>query len=212
MRRWPFARQTTELAPQEAYALWAGSYQASPHNALMVAEQAAMLSLFPDVAGTRSLDAGCGSGRYLREMNARGARAVGVDLSVEMLSEARRTECPLARANLLALPFTRASIDHVVCGLALGDVDALAPAIAELARVLRSGGTLLYSVVHPSGEQQGWQRTFDANGRQWAVSGHWHSASDHRQACAAAGFEIEEWRDAMVASTPAALVVRARRL
>lgn len=199
------------MPPQEAYALWASGYPPHPHNALMAAEQAVLLSLLPDVAGTKALDAGCGSGRYLRELKARRALAIGVDLSVAMLREARESQCPLARADLLALPFAAASLDLIVCGLALGDVDALDRAIDELGRLLRPGGRLLYSVVHPSGQQQGWRRTFDADGRRWAVSGHWHSATEHRRACAAAGLEIEEWRDAMVASTPAALVVRARR-
>jgi malonyl-CoA O-methyltransferase len=211
MRRWPFARRTTALAPQEAYALWARDYPAYPHNALMEAEHQTLLSLLPDVQGMRSLDAGCGSGRYLRELKARGAVAFGVDLSAAMLGEAQRTECPLVRADLLALPFVDASIDLIVCGLALGDVDGLAQAIAELARVLRPGGRLLYSVVHPSGQSRGWQRTFDADGRQWAVDGCWHSEAEHRHACAVAELAIEEWRDATVAATPAALVVRARR-
>lgn len=211
MRRWLFARETRELPPQEAYALWASGYPPHPHNALMAAEQAVLLSLLPDLAGRTALDAGCGSGRYLRELKSRGAVATGVDLSVEMLREARQLHCPLTRADLQALPFATAALDVVVCGLALGDVGALDRAIAELGRVLQPGGQLLYSVVHPSGEQLGWQRTFDAEGRRWAVSGHWHSAADHRRACAAAGLEIEEWRDAMVASTPAALVIRARR-
>jgi len=212
MRRWPFARRTTALAPQEAYALWARDYPAYPHNPLMEAEHQTLLSLLPDVEGKRSLDAGCGSGRYLRELKARRAIAFGVDLSAAMLGEARRTACPLVRADLLALPFANASIDLIVCGLALGDVDGLAPAIAELARVLRRGGRLLYSVVHPSGGCRGWQRTFDADGRQWAVDGCWHSEAEHRDACAASELAVEEWREATVAATPAALVVRARRV
>jgi len=192
--------------------LWARDYPPYPHNALMEAEQQAMLSLLPDVKRARGLDAGCGSGRYLRELKARGAIAFGVDLSAAMLAEARRTQCPLARADLLALPFADASMDFIVCGLALGDVAALATAIAELARVLRPDGRLLYSVVHPSGQQRGWQRTFAMDGRQWAVDGRWHSEAEHRRACAAAGLAIEEWREATVAATPVALVVRARRV
>ena len=212
MRLWPFARRTSALAPQEAYALWARTYPPYPHNALMEAEHRALLSLLPEVEGARSLDAGCGSGRYLHELKARGAIAFGVDLSGAMLDEARRTRCSLAQADLRALPFAEASIDLVVCGLALGDVDSLAPAIAELARVLRRGGRVLYSVVHPSGQRRGWQRTFDADGRQWAVDGCWHSEAEHRDACAAAELAVEEWRDATVGTTPAALIVRARRV
>lgn len=211
MRRWPFARRTIELAPQDAYALWASSYPPHPHNALMVAEQSALLSMLDEVDGRTALDVGCGSGRYLRELTARGAIASGIDLSAAMLAEAQIVGRPVARADLRSLPVATASIDLIVCGLALGDVEDLAPAIAELARVLKSGGRLMYSVVHPAGRRLGWRRTFDAGDRQWAVNDHWHSEADHRDACAAARLLIEDWLEPRIGSSKAALVVGARR-
>ncbi|KTF29416.1 biotin synthase, partial [Xanthomonas translucens pv. translucens] len=50
------------LDPVDAYALWAASYPAHPHNPVMQAEQRAMLALLPPTLhGQRVLDAGCGS-------------------------------------------------------------------------------------------------------------------------------------------------------
>jgi ubiquinone/menaquinone biosynthesis C-methylase UbiE len=106
------------------------------------------------------------------------------------------------------------SIDLVVCGLALGDVAELELALIEIARVLRPEGRVIYSVVHPAGEAAGWSRTFESDGRQFAVDGFWHSLDRHRQACAAAGLSIEEWREPELAEAPgqrAVLVVRAQR-
>ena len=79
------------LDPVSAYALWAAEYPPFAHNPLMRAEERALLSLLPsDLRGLAVLDAGCGSGRYLRHARQRGARAVvGVDLSAEMLARAR---------------------------------------------------------------------------------------------------------------------------
>src|SRR5215216_2160507 len=79
------------LAPAAAYALWAASYPPYAHNPLMLAEERAMLALLPsDLRGRAVLDAGCGSGRYLLHALRRGARrVVGVDLSSEMLAQAR---------------------------------------------------------------------------------------------------------------------------
>jgi len=215
--RWLLNRRRDAVAervePQAAYSLWAKTYPPRPHNPLMEIEQTTMLSLLPDVRGLTVLDAGCGTGRYLQELKNRGAFAVGMDLSQAMLSRARELTHRVARAELRALPFDAMSIDIVVCGLALGDVAELELALIEIARVTRPGGCVIYSVVHPAGEAEGWTRTFESDGRRLAVDGFWHSLDRHRQACTAAGFEIEEWREPELAQVPgrrAVLVVRAR--
>jgi len=199
MLRWPFARrretEIKRLDPQSAYELWAKSYPPRPHNPLMEVEQATVVALLPEVRGQTVLDAGCGSGRYLRELGDRGARVIGMDLSPAMLARARETTRRIARADIRALPFEAMSIDLVVCGLALGDIAELELALIEIARVLRPGGRVVYSVVHPAGEAAGWSRTFESDGQQWAIDGCWHSLDRHRQACVAAGLTIEEWRE-----------------
>lgn len=209
--RWPFDRRRDvaieRLDPQAAYGLWAKSYPPRPHNPLMELEHATVLTLLPDVCGQTALDAGCGSGRYLRELGDRGARVIGVDLSSAMLERARETTKRIARADIRALPFDGMTIDLVVCGLALGDIAELELALSEIARVLRPGGLVIYSVVHPSGGEAGWSRTFESDGRQWAIDGHWHSLDRHRQASVAAGLTIEEWREPELARGQRALLV-----
>ena len=200
------------LDPQAAYGLWARHYPPRPHNALMEIEQQQVIELLPDVHGLTVLDAGCGSGRYLRALTDRGATAIGMDLSAAMLERARQSTARLARADLRALPFDAMSIDLVVCGLALGDFAELELALTEIARVLRPGGHVIYSVVHPAGENEGWSRTFESEGRQLTIDGFWHSLDRHKQACTAAGFAIEQWREpALADGRRAVLVVRARR-
>ena len=217
MLRWPFARQPgviERLDPQSAYQLWAGSYPPRPHNPLMEVEQETVLALLPDVRELTVLDAGCGSGRYLRVLGERGANAIGMDLSRAMLERARETTTRIARADLRALPFDAMSFDLVVCGLALGDLAEIELALTEIARVLRPGGRVIYSVVHPAGGEAGWLRTFESGGKQWAIDSFWHSADRHREACASAGLVIEEWKEPAVKQASdqrAILVVRARR-
>lgn len=202
------------LDPQTAYAKWAKSYPPRAHNALMELEQQTVLSLMPDVAGLTVIDAGCGTGRYLRELRDRGANVVGLDLSAAMLVRARAVTTRVARANICALPIDSTCVDAVVCGLAFGDVHSLELALAELARVLRPGGCIVYSVVHPVGGVKGWSRTFDAGGGQFAIATHWHTAAGHRRACAAAGLRITGWEEPILPEKPehpAVLVVRASR-
>ena len=225
MLRWPWRRiaAAERLDPQAAYALWASSYPPRPHNPLMEIEQQTVLSLLPDVRSLIALDAGCGSGRYLKALQDRGAVATGVDLSNAMLARARMVGTRIVRGDLCALPFATQSLDLVVCGLALGDVAALDAALAEIARVLRPGGGVIYSVVHPAGAASGWSRTFESNGRQCAIDSHWHSLDRHRHACATAQLTIDAWCEPAIdaafaqasapkgGADPAVLVVRARR-
>lgn len=194
--------------------MWADTYPPVPHNPLMALEQGVVLSLLPPLSGLTVLDAGCGSGRYLRELRRRGAHAIGIDLSAAMLARARAETTQIARADICALPIDLMSVDAVVCGLALGDVASLELALVELGRVLRPGGCIVYSVVHPVGGAQGWQRTFDARGQSIAIDTYWHTADEHRQACAAAGLRVTAWEEPVLDAAPehpAVLVVRATR-
>lgn len=199
------------LDPETAYALWAPSYPPRPHNRLMEVEQAAMLNLLPDLSSKSGLDAGCGTGRYLQLLRERNARAIGIDRSIEMLSRAA-PGASLVRGDLCALPLDAESVDVVVCGLALGDVSDLSLAVFELGRVLRMGGHLLYSVVHPSGGPAGWTRSFDTPQGQWEIASHWHSRASHERALEAAGLAVDAWQEPEIGGQPVALVVRSRKV
>jgi malonyl-CoA O-methyltransferase len=188
------------LEPRAAYALWAASYPPHAHNPVMRAEERAMLALLPtDLHGQSVLDAGCGSGRYMLHALDRGAaRVTGVDLSVEMLERAgaelaahdRGAAVGLAQGDLEALPVPEASADLAICGLTIGHLDRLQPALAELRRVVRPGGTILCSDVHPIGHALGWRRDFKSGDGHYAVRHTPHFYSHWRAACAALHLEI----------------------
>lgn len=188
------------LEPRDAYALWAASYPPHAHNPVMCAEERAMLALMPvDLHGRSVLDAGCGSGRYMLHALDSGARRVtGVDLSVEMLGRAGKelAACPhageieLMEGSLERLPVPDASADLTICGLTIGHLDRLQPALAELRRVTRPGGSILCSDVHPVGHALGWQRDFKSGGGHYAVRHTPHFYSHWHAACAALHLEI----------------------
>ncbi|GAB4424761.1 MAG: class I SAM-dependent methyltransferase [Anaerolineae bacterium] len=180
------------------YALWAERYPARPHNPLMAAEQAAMLSLLPEnLAGRRCLDAACGSGRYLRILrDRRAAITIGFDLSPHMLQQFTIHRSPFTvhhclQSSFLRAPLPSSSVDVITCGLSIGHTPHLPAAIAELARVLLPGGLLLYSDIHPGGVRAGWQRTFTAaDGRRFSLEHYRHTLPDHRRACEQAGLSL----------------------
>jgi malonyl-CoA O-methyltransferase len=156
----------------------------------MRAEEKAMLELLPDPRV--ALDLGCGTGRYARILHERGAtRVVGADLSLDMLARADKRNADFILANLTQLPFTNSAFDLVVCGLAIGHIENLQCALAEIARLLKRGGTLLYSDFHPLGYLAGWKREFNGrNGKRYAVKHHAHLYADHDAACRAADLQI----------------------
>jgi len=188
------------LEPRDAYALWAAGYPPRAHNPVMHAEEHAMLALLPaDLRGRSVLDVGCGSGRYmLHALHRCAARVTGVDLSVEMLERAGAElgayrhvgGIELVQGNLESLPLPDACADLTICGLAIGHLDRLQPALAELRRVTRPGGAILCSDVHPIGHALGWARDFKSGDRHYAVRHTPHLYSHWHASCAALNLEI----------------------
>ncbi len=93
------------------------------------------------------LDAGCGPGHVTAHLRRRGVDATGVDLTPELLDHARAADPQgrYVRASIDRLPAADGSLDGAVAWYSLIHLppNALAPALAELRRVLRLGGTLV---------------------------------------------------------------------
>ena len=197
----------------DAYADWAPVYPPYAHNALMEVEEAAVLALLPDVSGCRALDAGCGTGRYIRLLSAVGADVVGIDRSPAMLMRARFFGASVMQADMAALPVRAQTIDVLVSGLAVMDVPNLEPVMAEWARALRPGGIVVYSALHPIGRELGWKRTFDGVSGTHTLPAYWHTRTDHELACRQAGLAIDRFEEPTLTcgGERAAVVVRARR-
>lgn len=92
-----------------------------------------------------ALDIGCGEGRFCRLLRQQGIAPIGVDPTQAFLDVARARDPEgdyrLGRGE--ALPVENSSVDLAVSYLSLIDMPDLDAAIAEMARVLKPGGTLL---------------------------------------------------------------------
>lgn len=95
------------------------------------------------------LDAGCGNGRYLAELDRRGIRAVGCDLSLGMLRAAPAC-ARVACADLVRLPHADDSFDVVLAPHVLYHVPDREAAAHELRRVLVPGGTCIVVTNGPA--------------------------------------------------------------
>lgn len=122
-----------------------------------------MLKLCGDVSGLRVLDLGCGEGRFCRLLSERGAEAVGIDPTSELIdaAKARQPSSQYVRCSAEKLPFAAAACDLVVSYLSLIDITDYDSAISEAVRVLRPGGKLLAANLGFVTASLGWARDED---------------------------------------------------
>lgn len=130
------------------------------------------LEQFPPAG--RVVDLGCGTGRLLAALAARGFDCVGVDLSPEMLAVARR-KVPAAefvQANLVELDaLPDASFDAAACLFStlgmIGGADNRRRVLGHFARILKPGGVLVLH-AHSKGFS-----VWDHSGRRWLLADVW---------------------------------------
>lgn len=113
-------------------------------------------AFLPELQGKTVIDLGCGEGHNTREFARRGARPTGVDVSRKMIAAAQAAEAlePLGiayrEASFSDLSILDAgSFDLAVSTMALMDGPDFEGAAREAHRVLRPGGGLYFSVLHP---------------------------------------------------------------
>lgn len=119
----------------------------------------------------RLLDLACGTGGFLREVKANWPRlsVTGLDLSSHYLVVARRALMPWSRVRLVegaaeAMPFADDEFDVVTCIYLLHELPPrVRPAVAaELARVLRPGGTVIFVDSLQTGDEPDYDAMLDS--------------------------------------------------
>lgn len=115
----------------------------------------AFFELLPDVSGLSGLDIGCGEGHNTRLLARRGAKVTAIDISATFVRHASETETadPLGIvyriADGTALPFADNSFDFATAFMSLMDMPQQDKGLAEAGRVLKPGGFLQFSILHP---------------------------------------------------------------
>lgn len=134
-------------AVARAFGRAAGGYDA--HAALQRLSGDALLARAPAQSGLQLLDAGCGTGWYSRLWRERGKQVTALDLSVQMLQQARDNAAAqhYLVGDIDALPLAENSTDVVWSNLAVQWSDDLPGALGQFRRVLRPGGVLLFSTL-----------------------------------------------------------------
>lgn len=109
--------------------------------------------------GERILDVACGNGLTSRRLAAAGAEVVAFDFSEVMIAHARqrimehdgridyRVLDATDEAALLALG--EGEFEAALCNMALFDMANIEPLMRALARLLKSNGRFVFSIIHP---------------------------------------------------------------
>ncbi len=155
---WPFL-----MGVRDGYERWAPTYDHFP-NPLLAREERHVLSLLPGLRNRGVLDVACGTGRWLTRLSAIGGRpAVGVDLSSAMLRVAghkKELAGRVLQSDCLCLPFRPSTFDFSICSFALGHIQDLRSAAAELSRVMKPDSDLFITDLHPEAYARGWRTGF----------------------------------------------------
>jgi SAM-dependent methyltransferase len=189
------------------YRRWSQTYD-SPSNPLIEVEQPVVWSILESIPRGAALDAACGSGRHARRLLELGHEVVGVDSSPEMLEKARASipQAVFHQGDLTSLPAESTGFDLVVCALALEHVADLTDAIVELSRVLRPGGRMILSDLHPTAVGLGGAAYFqDAQGGAGVVRGFGHLHGDYLAAFQVAELVVHQCLEPRFGPTEAAM-------
>jgi SAM-dependent methyltransferase len=123
---------------------------------------------FPVEPGERVLDMGCGGGRHAFALYRRGAHVVALDLDAAELKDVAGMFAAIApevpegataqavRGSAYELPFADASFDKIIAAEVLEHLPEDARAMAELARVLKPGGSIAVTVPRWGPEKVCW--------------------------------------------------------
>lgn len=207
--------QEIVVPTHEGYDLWSAVYD-SDGNPLVALEDPQAARMMGEVRGLRIADIGTGTGRHALRLAQAGAQVVAVDLSLGMMSRARRKPGADGVAFVCAdcstaLPLPDAAFDRVISGLVAEHVPALEPFLAETARICRRDGFIVVTTVHPAMNLRGVRARFTdpATGAKIYPAGRDYTISDFVMAAKRAGLVLDEMSEHAITAELAAGLPRA---
>ena len=185
-------------AVRKSYALWAPVYDLT-FGRVTGAGRSRAVSVLNGLGG-RVLEVGVGTGLALPQYGA-GVEVTGIDASSQMLDKAREKVAELGLTHVKALrvmdaralDFPDGSFDHIAAMHIMSVVPEPERVMAEMARVLRPGGTVLI-VNHFAREphENGWLPWFERKLAPLADLLGWHSDFERARVLSTPGLRLVE--------------------
>jgi ubiquinone/menaquinone biosynthesis C-methylase UbiE len=192
-------REVDALETDEAYAEWSETYDQP--NPLIIAEERLTAGMLKDVPPGLAVDAATGTGHIAAELARLGNRVIAIDRSWAMLERAgaRAPSAHRLLGDLTAMPIADKSVDLVTCSLALTHELDLEPPMHELGRIVRPGGRVITSDIHPLSVATGGHAFFKrADGTRAVARNFPHWPSEYVSASTKAGLRIRRCEEAFV--------------
>jgi ubiquinone/menaquinone biosynthesis C-methylase UbiE len=207
------SRAAIKVGPAEGCSLWAGGYDHAL-NPLLALEERLLRAEIEGFTGKHVLDVGCGTGRWMTRARDAGAIATGIDLSRSFLAQAAGK--PDLRGRLAAgdaawLPFQDQRFDVVLCSFVMGYLASTIDLLGELARVVKPGGRMITSDLHPAAVEQGWKSSFRVAETVFEIDRRLYRLDDVRAAAARQRLREIQFMEAPIGEPEKHLFVAAGR-
>jgi malonyl-CoA O-methyltransferase len=187
-----------QLDAAEGYDLWSKVYDEEKNPLVMLDEQV-VRGWIADPRGLLVADVGCGTGRHAIWLAERGADVTAYDASSGMMAKA---EAKLAEHGVRffqhtlpkPLPVEAEAFDLILFALVADHIEKLGPVMVDLRRVLKRGGCLIFTVLHPAMNLLGLTARFTdpTTGREVRVAAFEHTYADYMTAILGAGLVIDD--------------------
>jgi SAM-dependent methyltransferase len=207
------SRAIAKVSPAEGCSLWAEGYDHEP-NPLLALEERLLQAEIKGLAGKHALDVGCGTGRWMTRARDAGAVATGIDLTRSFLAQAAGKpdlRGRLATGDAARLPFRDQRFDVALCSFVMGYLASTVDVLGELARVVKPGGRVILSDLHPAALEQGWKSCFRVAETVYEIERRPCQLDDVRTAAARQGFKEIQFMEATIGEPEKHLFVAAGR-
>lgn len=178
---------------QTGYNKWSEFYDTYP-NPTVAIDELSFPRFWNHLSNKDVLEIGCGTGRHTQKLLAQNNHVTGVDISEGMLQVAREKLPPenlkLIHADYMTYEvFNENQFDAIVCSLVIEHIKDLSGFFKKAAKILKPGGNLFISEIHPERTSQGVLAHFKTGDQEVHLSSHAHTDEDFQRAAALASFE-----------------------
>jgi ubiquinone/menaquinone biosynthesis C-methylase UbiE len=132
---------------------WASKYRTSDNEHFYNMAFDFISASFGNPDGATVVDAGCGSCAKSKKLADHGFKVIGIDFSKSALDMARKAlkdtpyeqKIELRQQNLTAMTLSNDSVEYLVCWGVLMHIPEIEKAVAELKRIIKTGGRIAIS-------------------------------------------------------------------